>query len=137
MSAWCKGKQNNTMDSDVDTMTYANVEDMQSHLNTALELNAVLAQNNKMLKDEVRRLKSKNTGEVNVLVYGKKDALEVAVVTDREGAATWRAALDQFDQHRRALKDKGIVYQQFVGVEVNEEHSTPFKSEPRCSASRT
>ena len=92
-----------------------------------MEMNALLKRQNRMLENELRRLRAEQAGDLRVLVFGNDTKVSVAVATTKgvEGDAVWSATVAKFEENRDRLTEGGVTFSTMT-VQPNHPHATPF-----------
>jgi TPP-dependent pyruvate/acetoin dehydrogenase alpha subunit len=97
----------------------------QDHLTTALEHNATLMKQVRMLEEKLRQLE-KSRG-VKVLLYGNhKGGIKVALACTANERERWDPAVASFRKRSADFSRAGIAWTTVHDIELNEVHELPF-----------
>ncbi len=103
---------------------------LQSNVEMSKQLISVLTKQNKMLEQEIVRLKEicKENSTCNVIVFGPPDELTVASVTNHssEGTELFSRVSDMFQRNGAKLNKKNISFAILEDVPFNRMYETPF-----------
>jgi flagellar motor protein MotB len=108
-----------------------NEQDMlQSNVEMSKQLISVLTKQNKMLEQEIGRLKEicRENSTCNVIVFGPPNELTVASVTNHssEGTELFSRVSDMFQRNSAKLAKKNISFAVLEDVPFNRMYETPF-----------
>lgn len=103
---------------------------LQNNVEMSKQLIAVLTKQNKMLEQEIVRLKEicKENSTCNVIVFGPPNELTVASVTNHssEGTELFSRVSDMFQRNSAKLNKKNISFAVLEDVPFNRMYETPF-----------
>ena len=103
---------------------------LQTNVEMSKQLISVLTKQNKMLEQEIGRLKEicRENSTCNVIVFGPPNELTVASVTNHssEGTELFSRVSDRFQRNSAKLAKKNISFAVLEDVPFNRMYETPF-----------